>query len=468
MGLETATPTPAQWGLTRRILFRFTCAYFVLYALPFPVRQIPTVLPLDPVRKFIFEWLMGPYGQAWDAVVLWVGKHVFDVEITFRQGGSGDTTWNYVQVFCFAVLAAAITLVWSLVDRRRPNYTRLHHWLRVYVRFYVASYMISYGTVKVIQSQFPAPEADRLLVSYGESSPMRLLWTFMGASAAYNWFTGGGEMLGGLLLCQRRTTLLGALVTAGVMAHVTALNFCYDVPVKLFSSHLVLMALFLTLPDLQWLIRAFVLGRRVEPRGVTPLTRWRWLNWILAVFRLVVVGAYVWACLNRAEQGRSLYGDLSPRFPVTGLWEVNEFESDGTARPPLPTDAERWQYLTVGRRTTLGTGMVVRTMTRATSNLRALINTEERRIANDPTPPRGMPPVSLPPPVAFGLTYEQPEPDRLVIEGTFDKHQLKVRLHRVDQSEFLLLNRGFHWINETPYNVAQPRGAAQKPPGSGR
>jgi hypothetical protein len=373
-----------------------------------------------------------------------------------------------VQVFCFAVLAAAIALLWSVVDRRRSNYTWLHHWLRVYLRFYVAMYMISYGSVKVIQSQFPAPEADRLLGSYGESSPMRLLWTFMGASAGYNWFTGGGEMLGGLLLCQRRTTLLGALVTAGVMLHVTALNFCYDVPVKLFSSHLVLMAVFLMLPDLPWMFRVFILGRRVEPRGVTPLTRWRWVNWAVAVVRTVVVVAYVYACLNRAQENRGKYGDLAPRWPLTGLWEVEEFQSDDTVRPPLMTDATRWRYLTIGKQSSFGTGFIVRTMNGAVAYYRVAIDPDAKKLKIDVAPPRRIPPANLPPPAKFEFSYQEPEPDRLVIEGTFDKQPLKVRLRRVDQSEFLLLNRGFHWINETPYNVALPRGVPQVPAGARR
>src|SRR5437763_16588523 len=137
--------------------------------------------------------------------------------------------------------------------------------------------MITYGAMKVIKLQFSYPGPDRLLETYGESSPMRLLWTFMGASDEYTWFTGAGEMLGGLLLCTRRTTLLGALVSFGVMLHVAVLNFCYDVPVKLFSTHLVLMSVFLTLPDLPWLAKVFVLGRRAEPREVPPLTRRKWL-----------------------------------------------------------------------------------------------------------------------------------------------------------------------------------------------
>ena len=78
--------------------------------------------------------------------------------------------------------------------------------------------MFSYGSAKVIQSQFPDPSIGRLDADLRRSSPMGLLWTFMGYSQGYNWFAGAGEMLGGFFLMTRWTTLLGALVTFGVMS----------------------------------------------------------------------------------------------------------------------------------------------------------------------------------------------------------------------------------------------------------
>jgi len=35
----------------RSVLFRFACAYFVLDIVPFPLPEIPTVLPLDAVPR---------------------------------------------------------------------------------------------------------------------------------------------------------------------------------------------------------------------------------------------------------------------------------------------------------------------------------------------------------------------------------------------------------------------------------
>src|SRR5262249_12503991 len=135
------------------------------------------------------------YGDAWHEIVKWTGQNVLRLEqpITIRPNGSGDTTWNYVQVFCFAAIAAAAALVWSLVDWRSTDYSRVREGLRVYVRFYLACQMILYGTMKVIPAQFPPPALDRLVQPFGDASPMGLAWTFVGASPAYEIFSGAGE-----------------------------------------------------------------------------------------------------------------------------------------------------------------------------------------------------------------------------------------------------------------------------------
>ncbi|HJX29607.1 MAG TPA: hypothetical protein VJ885_17020, partial [Thermoanaerobaculia bacterium] len=252
------------WSLARRILFRFAFAYLVLYNLPFPLEYVPYV------------------GQAyqgfWNFVVPAVASQTFGVEVYVTPNGSGDTTYNYVQIYCFFVLALGTTLIWSFLDRRRTQYARLDDWLRVYVRFALAAVMIAYGAIKVIKGQFPDPSLDRLLQPYGQSSPMGLLWTFMGASAPYTIFSGFAELIPGLLLTLRRTALLGALMSIAVMTNVVLLNFCYDVPVKLFSSHLLLMGLFLVLPHAGRLADLFLFNRPVEPVVQKPLFQRKWVN----------------------------------------------------------------------------------------------------------------------------------------------------------------------------------------------
>ena len=160
---------------------RFVFAYFVLYIFPFPVTAIPGL-----------QIVSTTYFSLWNAVVPWVGEHLFHIAITVLPNGSGDTTFNYVQVFCSLMIAATVATVWMMLDRQRARYPRLYDGLRVYVRYYLASTMITYGAVKVIKSQFPNPPLDPLLQPFGDASPMGLLWTFMGVSESYNLFTGAG------------------------------------------------------------------------------------------------------------------------------------------------------------------------------------------------------------------------------------------------------------------------------------
>src|SRR5262249_21609238 len=148
----------------------------ILYKLTFPLELI---IPFQSVlsKEDYTAVFAKPYQDFWNRLVPWVGKQVFDVEITVRPNGSGDTTYNYVQVFCYLVIAIAITAAWTLLDWRRTSYPRLFDWLRIWVRFSLATTMMLYGSVKIIKSQFPAPSLDRLVQPFGDASPMGLLWT---------------------------------------------------------------------------------------------------------------------------------------------------------------------------------------------------------------------------------------------------------------------------------------------------
>ena len=419
-----------DWRLSSRIMFRFAFAYLVLYILPFPLNAIPFVESVD--RAYI---------NLWNLVVPWVGSNVLHLgyEITVLPNGSGDTTWNYVQVLCVFTLAVIATIAWSLLDRKPRNYTRLHDWLRIDVRFVLGLAMIGYGSYKVIQSQFPPPSLDRLLQPFGDASPMGLLWTFMGASGSYNLFTGFGEMLGGVLLFARRTTLLGALVSIAVMSHVIALNFSYDVPVKLYSLHLMAMALFLVLPDARRLANFLLLNRPAEPAEFSPLFARPWLNRsamvLCAVFLVVSAGASLYSSYAQRRQ----YVERAERSPLRGIWEVEEFEIDGKNRPLLTTDSAQWRRVIFD----FAGVVAVQQMNDSRSRYTLVLDPEKKTLdlgkRDDPK-------------WKAALTYEQPEPAMLTLTGQLDGQQIRAKLRRTDDSRFLLRSRGFHWINEFPFS----------------
>ena len=162
----------------------------------------------------------GLFNMLWKKLVPWFAEHVLHLEnrITVFTNGSGDTTYNYVSLLVFVILSVLATVIWSIIDRRRPSYNQALEWLIVLIRYYVIYQMVIYGLAKLFYMQFQPPRFTRLLQPYGESSPMGLLWTFMGYSKGYTMFTGFGELVGGLLLLVRRTRTLGALVVFGVMS----------------------------------------------------------------------------------------------------------------------------------------------------------------------------------------------------------------------------------------------------------
>ena len=268
---------------------------------------------------------------------------------------------------------------------------------------------------------------------------MGILWTFMGASESYSIFTGAGETLGGLLLTTRRTTLLGAIVSLGVIGHVAMLTFCYDVPVKLFSLHLLAMVTYLIAPDLGRIATMFLMNRGADAVEIHPLLGRKWLDRTAIVARTLLVSAYLGLALLNAYEGRKLFGDLSPRSPLYGIWQVDEFEVDGKVRPPLVTDAERWRCVVFDHPTMLAVQLMSDRRIRYMLNLDPSAKTMVLTKRDDPA-------------WKVELTYQEPEPGVIALEGTIDRQTIRAKLRRTDNPDFLLINRGFHWINEYPFN----------------
>ncbi len=420
-----------MWGSGQRVLFRFLFSYLVLYNFPFLLNVIPVY----------GEILTQSYMEIWRVVPLWVGEHVLEVEVRYRSSGGGDSTYTYVLLFCYLVLALAVTAVWTLLDRRRANYARLHEWLRVYVRFALAAAMILYGAYKAIPEQFGTPFPSDLLQPIGESSPMKLLWTFMGTSIPYVIFTGVAEMLGGLLLVARRTTLLGALVCVAVMSNVVMLNLSYDVPVKLHSSHLLLMAVFLAAPDLGRLARLFVRNLRVPRAEPRPLFASRQGNRAALVFRTVFILYITVASLHRSHQSRLEFADAATRQGLYGVWQAEELAVDGAVRPLLVTDETLWRRLVFEWPGTIGIQYVHETEVR------------DYELTLDPGP--HMYTLCCDPEwkeEEAAISFKRISPDVLALEGKVDGKQIRGRFRRMDDSRFPLISRGFRWINERPFN----------------
>jgi hypothetical protein len=332
-----------------------------------------------------------------------------------------------------------LALVWSVLQwglvRWKPKW-RPDLWLeglvRVLVRFFLVEMLFGHGFAKVFPLQFSPPSTYRLTEQVGDLSPVGLLWTFMGFSPAYEIFTGAVEVLGGLLLTTRRTTLLGALVTMAAMAQVFVLNMCFDVPVKLYSFHYVVMAFFLAAPELPRFVRVLVLGRSVEPLWLPPRLGSKICDRITLVFRtLLVAGLLAGQIQGGYKQWQAAYG--RPPVPVGGRWHVVSLKVDG--KEPSQGDPLKWTWLEF----TNGTILRMSSATPPLPAYRMTWNTESKELSLT----KVIGPIS-----SAKLTYDLPEPDRMELRGTMDGKTLAASLHRAPEKIYPLTTRGFHWVQE--------------------
>jgi uncharacterized membrane protein YphA (DoxX/SURF4 family) len=223
---------------------------------------------------------------------IWLGLNVFRLESVpaLTNTDSGDTMIAYIIFFFVLGTALLVMLIWSVLDFRRANYERLHGFLRLFVRYMLASAMFGYGFTKVFNTQFSMYSLSVFNTTYAETSPMGLLWRFMSFSLEYSTFAGILEVVAGLLLLFRQTTTLGALLTAAVMTNVVMLNFCYDVPVKLGSSQLLFSSIFLLIPEIPRLWQFFILNRAASPRLEPMLFVSRWAKNAALAAQILLIG----------------------------------------------------------------------------------------------------------------------------------------------------------------------------------
>src|SRR4051794_10762633 len=134
-----------RWNLIQRIAFRFFFSYFILF---FMTDSMLTVyLPfVAPVMKQCVAF--------WSPIVTWVGTRILHTRYDIQQpeglGGVSNTPYGLILCVCYVALAAVVTGLWSVLDRKRVRYVRLYPWCRLLLRFMLALTMINYGVIKVI------------------------------------------------------------------------------------------------------------------------------------------------------------------------------------------------------------------------------------------------------------------------------------------------------------------------------
>ncbi|WP_154647924.1 hypothetical protein [Pedobacter arcticus] len=285
---------------------------------------------------------------------------------------------------------------------------------------------------KIIKTQFPFPGLDTLTNTYGNSSPMNLAWTFFGFSKGYNFLIGFFELLG-MLLIYRRTVTLGALISLGTTINIMAINYFYDVPVKILSTALVVLCIFLLLPNIKQIWNFFVMNTYSKLTVFNSSTLKRApLKGIIGI-KIAFISIVFFITIKDIKSRERIIGDTAIKTPLYGIYEVETFVMNSDTLSPLLTDNIRWRQLVVN----WPGNARIRLMDNTSYYTNFKVDTLKERITIGHE---------------NSLNYKTNYKNQLIISGEFNQDSILVTFNSVDLRKFKLINRDFRWISEVPFN----------------
>jgi hypothetical protein len=164
-----------------------------------------------------------------------------------------------------------------------------------------------------------------------------------------------------------------------------------------------------------------------------------WARRSALVFQIVFVIGYLGLALYQSYDGRLQYGDGAPRSPLRGVWNVEVMEVNGQVRPPVFTEATRWRRVVFD----FPGALSIQLMSDSRLRFNLVLDPVKKSMAlarrDDPEK-------------KSAFSYRRPESSVLVMDGTMDGQKIRARLRQTNVKSFQLTSRGFHWINEYPFN----------------
>ncbi len=419
------TESTERWSFLHRAAFWFITVFILLFMLSFPLtsRFIPT--PGEVLRP-IFEPLV-----AWFAVT------VLNFSPPFESPLLSDTTGLYVHLLVLAALSGLACIAWSLLDRKRLNYQKALYWLVVIASYYAAFQLFEYGFNKVFKWQFYLPEPNTLFTTVGETPRDLLYWSVMGASRPYTMFAGVMEVLAGLLLLFRRTRTVGALLALGVMVNVVAINFAFDISVKVYSSFLLLLSLTILAPDAKNLLQFFFGDRSQIKEKWGPLYSSKNRFSLYVSCKGIIVAFMLFDVLTPYVRANNFNDDNSPRPPLHGAWGVQTFIQNSDTIPPLTTLSHRWQRVFIHRKGYL----IVQRMDDTMLDYELHLNTANKRMQlKDPRTGE-----------TTELSYGTNGPMLSYMKGLIGSDSISVVVEPIDLTNIPLFQNEFHWAIDSEF-----------------
>lgn len=282
-------------------------AFFSIVFIPFPFSLTRIQLP---VTEFVFGNLID-----------FTAKNIFGTPLTVPHIIS-DSVSLYILVLLLFILAVIMAFLLPAV-KQWPRYRD-----RVLTFFYksgccyLSLLLLKYGVDKIFKNQFYLPEPNTLFTPLGKMSKGMLYWSSMGTSYFYNVFLGSLEVLAAVFIFFKRTRLVGLLMSLVIMLNVVAVNFGFDISVKLYSLFLLFLTIYLLAPYFRLLYHFMLFQRTDTQRSMTPDVRVVKNPFLSASLKWFIAGIILLEALYPFGRSGNFNNDLAKRPYLHGAYEV--------------------------------------------------------------------------------------------------------------------------------------------------
>ncbi len=299
------------------------------------------------------QWLPSPrpWLNPWtEAAAQWTAKVIFQQGADFYSPISSDALGLVFHLFNGGVVAALGAILLVASPARHWNADKVYYGLRTFLSYYVALQLLLYGFNKVFKYQFYLPEPNTLYTTVGETPRDLLFWSVMGSAYGYTVFAGLLEVIAGSLLLFRKTRLLGGLLAIVLFTHIIAVNFGFNISVKIYSCCYGVFTIIALLPHWRRLFAFLLHDQWIAPTHWQPRFTQVSTRLAYASIKTLVVGLLLLESCYPYFKNNNFNDDSQPRPAFHGAYLVESFIKDGISYPDRAIYTQRWQRAFVHRR----------------------------------------------------------------------------------------------------------------------
>lgn len=315
-----------SWKKYELILFRFFFVFILLQIIPLDYKFYQQV--------FSINWFKITYADLFN-----LSKYV---PLVFENKES------WADWALFAAIALIATVIWSFSARKKQEYNFLYYILRGLSRYRLAAAVLTYGFLKLFALLAPEPSISTLNTNYGEFTDWKIFSiTLGGAKPYYQTFLGIVEILAAILLLNRKTASIGALIIVSFLGNVFLSNLAYGGQEYIYSLYLIILALFILTRDVLRLYNLLFLEVPAVPAHYHPVFTQKAAAPLIKVLKYGFIFFFVILLGYKTYTG---YAHDQYQIPnqagivnAQGLYNVKVFVLNGDTIPYSTTDTSRWK-----------------------------------------------------------------------------------------------------------------------------